>query len=311
MRRLTPISWSTRRHRGARRHGEPHPDVARGGGLVGVHDRVHAGGVAEDRRHHVRDHGVHAGRQRGDQLLVDLLGIGHVDLGWQHHDDRHDLCRLITHISHSCRGGLSPPPARLPRSRHRRRNGAAIRVSPALLIPCTALTSRTAHQMAGYSRADQATAIKAAKAMLPRATSRLTATLAPSVTRCMCASRYGVTALPRTPADSAARERAGERPVVHGRVKLLVGRQRVRHEQRGRVAERVPGRHDRRDLLRRVEAPVKVLAGVGEVEGGEAVRAVPGDRDPEGFQALQGRRDVQDRLHARADHGDRACGTAR
>ena len=39
------------------------------------------GGVAEGRRGHVRDHGVHAGGQGRDQLLVDLLGVGDVDLG--------------------------------------------------------------------------------------------------------------------------------------------------------------------------------------------------------------------------------------
>jgi serine phosphatase RsbU (regulator of sigma subunit)/DNA-binding response OmpR family regulator len=36
-------------HRGGRRHGQPHPDIARGGALVGAHDRVHPGGVTEDR----------------------------------------------------------------------------------------------------------------------------------------------------------------------------------------------------------------------------------------------------------------------
>jgi hypothetical protein len=28
-----------------------------------------------------------------------LFGIGDIDLGWQHHDDRHDLRRLIIHDS--------------------------------------------------------------------------------------------------------------------------------------------------------------------------------------------------------------------
>ena len=83
--------------RGARRNGQPYPDVVRAGGLVGVHDRVHPRGVAEDRRGHVRDNRVDAGREDLDELLVNLLGIGHVDLDRQLHHDRHDRCRVITH----------------------------------------------------------------------------------------------------------------------------------------------------------------------------------------------------------------------
>jgi len=62
-----------------------------------VHDRVDSGRVTENRAGQVSDHDGHAGRQRLGQLLVDLLGVGHVDLLGQHDNDRHDLRRLIIH----------------------------------------------------------------------------------------------------------------------------------------------------------------------------------------------------------------------
>ncbi len=50
------------------------------------------------------------------------------------------------------------------------------------------------------------------------------------------------------------------------------------------------------------------MSRVGQVEAGEAVRPVPGHGDPQRLQPLQGRRYVQDGLHARADHRDPGAG---
>jgi CheY-like chemotaxis protein len=104
-------------HRAVRRDGYPELDAARNGRLMGEHDRVDPRGVAEGRRRHVRDRDFHAGCQGRDELIVDLLGIGDVDLGWQQHDNWLDLRRLITHYSATpAAANARPAGARLPRS---------------------------------------------------------------------------------------------------------------------------------------------------------------------------------------------------
>ena len=60
-----------------------------------------------------------------------------------------------------------------------------------------------------------------------------------------------------------------------------------------------------------VQLPVQVEAAVGDEEAGEPAGPVAGDGDAEGLQPFQGRADVEDRLHAGADHHDRRTGQRR
>lgn len=88
-------------------------------------------------------------------------------------------------------------------------------------------------------------------------------------------------------------------------VQLFVLRYGVGHDQRGLgAAQRVLGTHHLGDLPGRGHRPVDRLARTAQVEPGERVRAVAEHPDAQRLQPLQRGRDVQDRLHTRAHHGD-------
>ena len=74
------------------------------------------------------------------------------------------------------------------------------------------------------------------------------------------------------------------------------------------VPSAVAGGHDRRDLLGGVDPVLERVAGVGEIEAGEPVGAVADQPDAVRLEPLQGRRHVEDRLHAGADDGRRDPG---
>ena len=109
-----------------------------------------------------------------------------------------------------------------------------------------------------------------------------------------------MTALPRTPAASAAARPSCEQPVVQRGVDLLVDGQRVGDDQRRTVGAEVgPSAHDRGDLLRRLHRGVDREAAVGQVEAREPVGAHADHGDAQRLEPLERGADVEDRLHAR------------
>ncbi|CAG7653153.1 hypothetical protein SBRY_60062 [Actinacidiphila bryophytorum] len=108
------------------------------------------------------------------------------------------------------------------------------------------------------------------------------------------------------------RQGLGQHPVVQGAVQLVLGRHRIGDDQ-GRVvaAERVLAAHHRGHLPRVPHRPVNRLARVRQIEPGESVGPEAQDADAQRLQPLQRRRHVQDRLHARAHHGDPGAGQQR
>ena len=103
-------------------------------------------------------------------------------------------------------------------------------------------------------------------------------------------------------------ERLGERGVVDGGVELTLGGQRVGDQDPGTAPERVVGGHHLGDGRAVGDRPVERLAGRGEPEAGELVGAVADHGHAQRLEPLEGGGDVEDRLHARGDDGDRHLG---
>lgn len=115
--------------------------------------------------------------------------------------------------------------------------------------------------------------------------------------------------LPHDAVLPACVQRLGQHPVVQGGIQLILLRYGVGDDQRrGGPAQGLPGPHHLHDLLGRTHRPVDGLARTAQIEAGEVLRAVAEHPDPEGLQALQRGRDVQDRLHAGAHHRDVGAG---
>src|SRR3954449_10738178 len=98
----------------------------------------------------------------------------------------------------------------------------------------------------------------------------------------------------------------GDHAVMQDRVELLLDRQRVGDDD-GARRQLAAGGEDGCGLLGVLHRPVHGRPGVGHVEAGEGRRPVPDGPDRQGLQALQGGRDVEDRLHARTDDGQRGA----
>jgi hypothetical protein len=109
------------------------------------------------------------------------------------------------------------------------------------------------------------------------------------------------------PARRDQRESLVEQAVVQHGVELGVGRHRLREHGARPAAQRPVRLPHRRGLGGRVHAPRHRVTGVAPVEAGEGVGAVADDGHRLGLEDLEGGRDVEDRLHARADDEHR-CG---
>ena len=154
--------------------------------------------------------------------------------------------------------------------------------------------------------AASSTATSAARAALASTSSTLARRLSPPELSWKNSSRRGVTSLPETPSRGQLGQSGRDEPVVEDRVDLSRLGQGVRQDDARRVrAEERAGVRDGRCLRRGLHPPRDGRAGVGEVEPRELVGAVPQHRDGQRLQPLQGGGDVEDRLHAGADHEHR------
>ena len=184
------------------------------------------------------------------------------------------------------------PPAARRRWRRRRRRCVVIcdGVSEACASGPRRPRDHVGHQVADDDdgHAASATATCAASSAL-RSTIRMFARrLSPPVSAWKCASRNGVMSRAADALALGGRERRRRARARADRGRAA--RRRAagwRPRARCRSAELVGGEQRGGDLLRRVEPPRHRVAGVGEVEAGEAVGPVAGDADAERLQPLE------------------------
>ncbi len=106
-------------------------------------------------------------------------------------------------------------------------------------------------------------------------------------------------------------QRLFEQGVVGLRVELVLERHRIGDHDGGAEPEPVGCPHGGDYLLGLPDRPVDVVAGIGDVEAGEPQRPVADDGDAQCLEPLQGRRDVEDRLHPGTDDCYRRTGQRR
>ena len=170
------------------------------------------------------------------------------------------------------------------------------------------------HRPNGHARlpawsAASSTATSAARAALASTSSTLARRLSPPELSWKNSSRRGRDVLARDALPGQLGQSGRDEAVVEHRVDLSRLGQRVGQDDAGRVrAEERAGVGDGRGLRRGLHPPRDGRAGVGEVEPGEPVGAVPQHRDRQRLQPLQGGGHVEDRLHAGADHEHRRRG---